>query len=79
MVKNPSANAGDVGGQGLTPGLEDPLEEDGSSLQLFLWGQFSIFQTVSGQSSEDLVSACISLGNSLDHKNRKVMVALAFT
>ena len=33
MVKNPSANAGDVGGQGLTPGLEDPLEEDGSSLQ----------------------------------------------
>ena len=27
MIKNPSANAGDIRGAGSVPGLEDPLEE----------------------------------------------------
>ena len=40
VVKNSSANAGDLRDSGSVPGLEEPLEEERQPILVFLPGEF---------------------------------------
>ena len=40
MVKNPPANTGDLRDASSIPGSEDPLEEAGQPIPVFLAGEF---------------------------------------